>query len=118
MSSDVVSGIDNDKTGEVAHSIHKISLATIVGDLARSPEIKMKNIKRTAKGPRENELAVARSIAIGRDAMRALKNPISDVFVTEGPEEPEPNVMKSLVDTHVTGGRRSMISREDVSAKG
>jgi hypothetical protein len=49
--------------------------------------------------------------------MRALKNPIGDVFATEGPEEPKADAMGGLADTHATGGRRSMAGRKDVAAE-
>jgi hypothetical protein len=39
MSSDVVGGVDKHKTGEVAHGIQEMSVATVIGNLARSPKI-------------------------------------------------------------------------------
>ena len=47
--------------------------------------------------------------------MRALKNPVGDVFVGTWPEEAQPNSVQGLVDTHVTSGQRSMVSREDIT---
>jgi hypothetical protein len=117
MSSDVVGGIDKNETGEVTHGIHKIGIAAIIGDLAGSPEIDMKDIKRTAERPREDQFAVACDRAIGSDAMRALENPIGNVFTAERPEKTQANAMKSLVNAHVTSGRGSMVSRKNVSAE-
>ena len=117
MGSDVVSGIDKDKTSEIAHGIQKIGFAAIVGDVARGPKVKMKNIKWTTKRPGEDELAVACNSAIGSDAMRALEDPVGNIFAAERPEETKTNAMESFVDTHMAGGRGGMISRENVPTK-
>jgi hypothetical protein len=117
MGSDVVSGIDKDKTSEIAHGIQKIGFAAIVGDVARGPKIKMKNVKWTTERPREDEFAVACDSAVGSDAMGALEDPVGNIFATERPEETKTNAMKSFVDTHMAGGRGCMISRENVPTK-
>jgi hypothetical protein len=93
MSSDVVSGIDKYKPSEVAHSIHEISLATVIGDVSRSPEIDVEDVERAAKGPREDEFTVASDGSVGSDAMRALKDPRSDILATVRPKEAEANAM-------------------------
>ena len=49
--------------------------------------------------------------------MRTFKAPIGNDFTTVGPEEPEADVVKGFVDTHVAGRRSSMISRKDVAAE-
>ena len=118
MGGDVVGGVDKHKTGEVAHGIQEISVAAVIGNLARSPKINMENVKRAAERPREDELAVASDSAVGSDAMRTLENPISNVLATEGPEEPKTNAMESLVNAHVTSGRGSVVSGKDVTAEG
>jgi hypothetical protein len=117
MSSDVVSGIKKVKTGKVAHGIQKTSIAAVIGDLARSQKINMKNVKWTAEWPREDELAVASNRVIGSNTMRALQNPIGDVFAAEGPKEAKADAMEGLVNTHVTGGRRSVIGGNIVAAE-
>jgi hypothetical protein len=58
MCSNVVSGIDEDNAGEIAHNVHEVRLAAIVGDFARGPEIDVKDIKGAAEGPGEDELAM------------------------------------------------------------
>jgi hypothetical protein len=117
MGSDVVGGVDKHKTGEVAHGIQEVSVAAVIGNFARSPKINMENVKWAAERPREDELAVASDSAVGSDAMRALEDPISDIFATEGPKEPKTNAMESLVNAHMTSGRRSVVSRKDVAAE-
>ncbi len=37
MGSDVVSGIDEDKTSEVTHGVHEIGLAAVVRNITRRP---------------------------------------------------------------------------------
>jgi hypothetical protein len=117
MSSDVVGGVDKYKPSEVAHGIHEVGLATVVGDVSRGPEIDMENIKGAAEGPRENEFAVASDGAVGSDAVRALQYPGSDILATVGPEESETNTMQGFVDTHVPSRRRGMIGGEDVATE-
>jgi len=51
MSCSVVSSVDNDKTGEITHDIHKIGFATVVFDCARLPKIDMKDIEWAAEKP-------------------------------------------------------------------
>jgi hypothetical protein len=77
----------------------------------------MENVKWAAERPREDELAVTSDSAVGSDAMRELENPISDVFATEGPEEPKSDATESLVNAHVTSGRRSRARRKDAAAE-
>ncbi len=101
MSSNVVSGIDKNKTSKVAHGVQKVCFSAIVGNVTRGPEIDVQNIERAAKGPRENELAVAGDGAVGSDAVWTLKNPIGNIFTIERPEKPESDTMQSLVNTHI-----------------
>jgi hypothetical protein len=88
VSSDVVGGINKDKAGEITHGVHKISLATIIGNVTGSPEIHMKDVERATEGPRKNEFAVTGDRTIGSDAMRALEDPIGDIFAAVWPEKP------------------------------
>jgi hypothetical protein len=53
MGSDVVGGVDEDKSGKVAHGIHEVGLATVIGDLSRSPEIDVEDVEGAAEGPAE-----------------------------------------------------------------
>jgi hypothetical protein len=117
VSSNVVSCVDKNKTSKIAHGVQEICFATIVGNFAGSPKIDMQDIERAAKGPRKDEFTVAGDGAVGSDAVWTLKNPIGNVFTIEGPEEPESDAMQSLVDTHVPGGRRGMVSRENITTK-
>ena len=89
MRSGVISGGDKYESCEVAHGVHEISFAAVVGNIARSPEIDMEDIEWAAEGPREDELAVAGDGAVGSDAVRALKDPIGDIFATQRPKEAE-----------------------------
>jgi len=118
MSGDVVRGVDENKPSEVAHGIHQIGFATVVGDLAGGPEIDVENVEGAAEGPGKDKLAVASNSAVGSDAMGALEDPSSNVFATKRPEEAEADAMKSFVNAHVTSGRRSVVSREDVATEG
>jgi hypothetical protein len=77
----------------------------------------MENAKWAAERPREDELTVASNSGVGSDAMRAMENPISDVFATEGPEEPKTDAMEGLVDAHVTSGRRSVVGGKCVAVE-
>jgi hypothetical protein len=117
VSSGVVSGSDEYKTGEITHGVHEVGLAAVVLDFARSPEIDMEDVEGAAEGPGEDELAVAGDGAVGGDAVRALKDPIGNIFATERPKEAETDAMQSLVDTHVTSRGRGMVSREDVTTE-
>jgi hypothetical protein len=58
MSSDVRDGINDDKTGKVELGIQKVGVATVICNVARSPEVNVENVEGTAKWPRENELAI------------------------------------------------------------
>jgi hypothetical protein len=115
--SGVVSGSDENKSGEVTHGVHEVCLAAVVGNIARSPEIDIEDVERAAEGPGKDELAVAGDGAVGGNAVRALKDPIGDIFAAEGPEEAEANAVQSFVNTHVTGRGGCVIGREDVTAK-
>jgi hypothetical protein len=117
MSSDVVSSVDKHEASQVTHGVQQISVATVIGDVAGGPKIDMKNVKWTAKGPGEDEFAVASDGAVHGDAMRALKHPVGNVFATLWPEESEADAVEGLVDTHVPSGRRSVASRKDVAPK-
>jgi hypothetical protein len=101
VSSDIVSGSDKDKTSEITHGIQKVRLSTVVGDVARSPEIDVEDVERATERPGEDELAVAGDSAIRSDAVRALKNPIGNVFAALWPKEAETDAMQGFVDAHM-----------------
>jgi hypothetical protein len=103
MSCNVVSGIDNDKTGEITHNIHEVGVTTVIRNFARLPKIDMKDVKRAAKGPREEKLTVMSNRTIGSETMRTFEAPISNNFPTMGPKEPKTDTVKGFVDTHVAG---------------
>jgi hypothetical protein len=66
MSCNVVSGIDNDKTGEIAqHNIHEVGFTTVIRNFAGLAKIDMKDVERAAEGPREDKLTVASNRTIG-----------------------------------------------------
>ena len=69
MGGDVAGGINEDESSKVAHRVHEVGFATIVGNLARGPKIDMEDIEGAAKRPRKDELAVASDGAVGGDAM-------------------------------------------------
>jgi hypothetical protein len=117
MSSSIVSSSNENKAGEITHRIHEIGLATVIGNVARSPEVHVKNVKWAAEGPREDELAVTGDGAVGGDAMRALKNPGGDIFAAHRPEEAETDAVEGFINTHVTGRRRGMVGGEDITAQ-
>jgi hypothetical protein len=121
MGSDVVGGVDEDKSGEVAHGIHEVGFATVIGDLSRSPEIDVEDAEGAAEGPaegpREDEFTVASDGTVGSDAMRALKDPRSDILATVRPKESETDTMQGFVDAHVTSGGRGVIGGEDVATE-
>jgi hypothetical protein len=76
MSGDVASsGIDEDKTSEIAHGIHEAGLATVVGNVSRSPEIDVEDAEGTAERPRKDKLAVASNGAVGGDTVGTLQHP-------------------------------------------
>ncbi len=77
----------------------------------------MKNAKGAAERPREDELAVAGDGAVGGDAVRALKNPGSDVLAAHMPEEAEADAVEGFMNTHVTGRRGGMVGGEDVATQ-
>jgi hypothetical protein len=72
MGSGVAGGINEDESSKVAHRVHEIGFATIVGNLARGPKLNMEDIKGATERPRKDELAVASDGAVGSDAMGAL----------------------------------------------
>jgi hypothetical protein len=117
MSSSIVSGSDKNKAGEVTHGIHEVSLATVICDFTRSPEIHVKNVKQATERPREDELAVTGDGAVGGDAVRALKNPGSDAFAAHRPKEAETDAVEGFINTHVTGRRGGMVGGEDVATQ-
>jgi hypothetical protein len=45
--------------------------------------------------------------------VRALENPICNIFPVGGPEEAEPDAMEHFVNAHMAGNRRCVVSRED-----
>jgi len=118
VGADIVGGSDEDEAGEITHGIHQICFATVVCDFARSPEIDVEDIEGAAEGPGEDELAVAGDSAVGSDTVRAAENPFGNVFAAMRPKEAEADAMQSLVDSHMTGRGRGMVSREDVATKG
>jgi hypothetical protein len=117
MGGGVTGGINEDESSEVAHRVHEISFATIVGNLARGPKIDMEDIKGATERPRKDELAVASDGAVRGDAVGALQHPSGDIFATEWPEEPKADAMEGFVDAHVTSGRGSVIGREEIATK-
>jgi hypothetical protein len=117
MSCNVVSGIDNDKAGEIAHNIHEVGFTMVIHNFAGLPKIDMKDVERAAEGPREDNLAVASNRTIGSETVRTFEAPISNDFPTMGPKEPKADVVKGFVDTHVAGGRSGMVGRENVATE-
>jgi hypothetical protein len=77
----------------------------------------MKDVKRAADGPREQELAVEADSVVSKDAVGALLNPSDDVGAELWPEEVKADAMQSLVFFRVCRGGRGMVSGEDVAAK-
>jgi hypothetical protein len=114
---DVVSGLDKNKSSEVAQGIYKICLAAIISDITTSPDINVEDAERAAKGPGENELAVAGNSTVGSDTVTALEDPRGNVFATERPEEMKMNVVQGFVDTHMAAQRGCVVSREDVTVE-
>ena len=103
MSCNVVSGIDNDKTCEIAHNIHEVGFTTVIRNFARLPKIDMKDVERAAEGPRENKLTVASNRTIGSEIVRTFEAPIRNDFSTMRPKESKADAVKGFVDTHVAG---------------
>ena len=103
MSCNVVSGIDNDKTGEIAHNIHEVGFTTVIHNFAGLPKIDMKDVERAAEGPREDKLTVTSNRTIGSETVMTFEAPIGDDFPTMGPKEPKADAVKGFVDTHVAG---------------
>jgi hypothetical protein len=56
MGGDVAGGINEEEPSEVAHRVHEVGFATIVGNFARGPKIDMENIKGTVEGPGKDKL--------------------------------------------------------------
>jgi hypothetical protein len=88
VSSDIVSGVDKDKASEIAHGIHEISLATVIGNVTGSPEIDVEDIEGTAERPGKDKFAVAGNGTVGSDAVRALEYPVGYIFAAVRPKEP------------------------------
>jgi hypothetical protein len=103
MIGSVVSGIDNDKTGEIAHNIHEVVFTTVIHNFARLPVIDMKDVERAAEGPREDKLTVMSNRTIGSEAVRTFEAPIGNDFPTMEPKEPKADAVKGFVNTHVAG---------------
>jgi hypothetical protein len=103
MSCNVVSSIDNDKTGEITHNIHEVGFTTIIHNFAGLPKIDMKNVERATQGPREDKLTVTSNGTIGSETVRTFEAPISNDFPAMGPEEPKTDAMRGFVDTYVAG---------------
>ena len=118
MGSDVVGGIYQNESGEIAHSIHEVSVPAIIGNITGCPEIDVEDVERATEGPRKNELAVAGDRSVGRDAVGTLKNPIGNILATVRPEESKTNPVQSLVNAHMASGRGGMVGREDVATEG
>lgn len=117
VSVDIVSGSDKYKTGEITHGVHEIRFAAIVGDLARGPEVDVKDVEGTAKGPRKDELTVAFNSAGRSDTVGTAKNPLGNVLAAEGPEEAETNAMEGFVDAHVASRRGRVVGGEDITTE-
>jgi hypothetical protein len=117
MGGGVTGGINEDESSKVAHRVHEIGFATIVGNLARGPKIDVEDIKGATERPRKDELAVASDGAVGSDTMGALQHPSCDILAAEWPEEPEADAVKGFVDAHVTSGRGSVIGGEEIATK-
>jgi hypothetical protein len=117
MSCNVVSGIDNDKTCEIAHNIHEVGFTTVIRNFARLPKIDMKDVERAAEGPRENKLTVASNRTIGSETVRTFEAPIRNDFSTMRPKESKADAVKGFVDTHVAGWRGGVVGRENVAAE-
>jgi hypothetical protein len=117
MGSGVTGGINEDESSKIAHRVHEIGFATIVGNLARGPKIDVEDIKGATERPRKDELAVASDGAVGSDTMGALQHPSCDILAAEWPEEPEADAVKGFVDAHVTSGRGSVIGGEEIATK-
>lgn len=75
----------------------------------------MQNIKRAAKGPREDQLTVASNNAVDGNTLGTLEDPIRDIFAGAGPEETETDTVKGLVDTHMAGTGGSVIRGENIT---
>jgi hypothetical protein len=73
----------------------------------------VEDVEQAAKWPREYQLAVATDGAIDSNAVRALKNPICNIFPVGGPEEAESDAMEHFVYAHMAGNGRCVVSRED-----
>jgi hypothetical protein len=73
MSYNIVSGIDNDKTGEITHNIHEVGFTMVICNFARLPKIDIKDVeRRAAEGPREGKLTVMSNGTIGSETVRTF----------------------------------------------
>jgi hypothetical protein len=111
------SGRNQDKPSKIAHGIEKVSFAAIVGNVARCPKVHMQYVEGAAKRPRENKFTIARNGTVGSKAMRALENPVGNVFTAVRPKEAETNAMERFVDAHVAGSWGGMVRGKDVTAE-
>ena len=64
---------------------------------ARSPEIDMEDVKGAAERPWKDWITVAHDCAIESDAMRALKDPIGDIFAAMRPKESETDMVRACM---------------------
>jgi hypothetical protein len=69
----------------------------------------MQYVEGAAKRPREDKFTVARDGAVGSKAVRALENPIGNIFTVVRPKEAETNAVERLVDAHVSGSWGGMV---------
>jgi hypothetical protein len=74
MGGGVTGGINKDESSKIAHRVHEIGFATIIGNLARVPKIDVEDVKGATERPRKDELAVASNGAVGSDAMGARQS--------------------------------------------
>ena len=111
------SGRNQDKPSKIAHGIEKVSFAAIVGNVARCPKVHMQIVEGAAKRPRETKFTIARNGTVGSKAMRALENPVGNVFTAVRPKEAETNAMERFVDAHVAGSWGGMVRGKDVTAE-
>jgi hypothetical protein len=72
MGCDVAGSIDQDEACKITHSVQEVTIAAIVGNITRGPEVNVEDVKGTAEGPRKDELAVTGDGTIGRDAVGTL----------------------------------------------
>ena len=103
MSGNVVSGIDNDKTGENAHNIHEVGFTIVIHNFAGLPKINMKDVERATERPREDKLTVTSNGTIGSETVRTFEAPIGNDFPTMRPKDSKADAVKGFVNTYVAG---------------